>query len=86
MALQDLLNLHAPQKKIGISAERVEQIKPVLRQYIAFWREYPDLFVDFMITGGDPDKKSSFNLYFYQRIMLRVCMRYKYVYGVFPRA
>ena len=86
MALQDLLNLQSPNKKIGISAERVERIKPVLRQYIAFWREYPDLFVDFLLTGGDYDKKLSFNLYFYQRILLRIVMRYKYVYGVFPRA
>lgn len=88
MALQDILNIAAPQKKIGISAERVEQIKPVLRQYIAFWREYPDLFVDFMIAGDDPnhEKKHAFSLYFYQRVLLRVAMRYKYVYGVFPRA
>lgn len=86
MALQDLLGLDNPYKKVGISTERVEKIKPVLRQYIAFWREYPDLFVDFLLTGGDPDKKLTFNLYFYQRILLRIVMRYKYVYGVFPRA
>ena len=50
MALQDLLNLTNAKgnKKIGISEERIEAIKPVARQYIAFWREYPDLFVDFM--------------------------------------
>lgn len=88
MALADVLNIAVPQKKIGISAERVEQIKPVLRQYIAFWREYPDLFVDFMSAGYDPEheRKQTFSLYFYQRILLRIAMRYKYVYGVFPRA
>jgi hypothetical protein len=50
MALQDLMNLSLDknQKKIGISPERIEEIKPVLRNYISFWREYPDLFVDFM--------------------------------------
>jgi len=59
-----------------------------LRQYIAFWREYPDLFVDFMSAGFDPEheRKQTFSLYFYQRILLRIAMRYKYVYGVFPRA
>lgn len=31
MALQDLLNLNSNHKKIGISEERVEAIKPVLR-------------------------------------------------------
>ena len=39
MALQDLLDLSSKRKKIGISPERVEAIKPALRQYIAYWRE-----------------------------------------------
>ena len=88
MALQNLLDLShtKEQKKIGISEERIEAIKPVLRDYIAFWREYPDIFIDFMQTGGDPDRKLTFNLFFYQRVFLRIAMRYKYVYAVFPRA
>lgn len=86
MALQDLLNIQTSQKKIGVSLERIEAIKPILREYIAFWREYPDLFVDFMQTGGDPEKKLTFRLFFYQRVFLRVGMRYKYVYAVYPRA
>lgn len=88
MALQDLLNLsqNGGRNKIGISEERIEAIKPVLRQYIALWREYPDLFVDFMQTGGDPNKKLTFKLFFYQRVFLRVAIRYKYVYAVYPRA
>ena len=53
MALQDLLNLSSTKdkKKIGLSQERVEAIIPVARQYIAFWREYPDIFVDFLVRG-----------------------------------
>lgn len=86
MALQDLLDLSKNQKKIGLSEERIEAIKPQLRQYIAFWREYPDLFVDFLQTGGDPKIETKFKFYFYQRVFLRVAMRYKYVYMVFPRA
>ena len=90
MALADLLNLsfQKEQKKIGLSEERIEAVKPALRNYIAFWREYPDLFVDFMQTGGDPEKaeKLTFRLFFYQRVFLRIAMRYKYVYAVFPRA
>ena len=88
MALQDLIDLSQSkgQKKIGISEERIEAIKPALRDYISFWREYPDLFVDFMQTGGDPNKELTFKLYFYQRCFLRIAMRYKYVYAVFPRA
>lgn len=88
MALENLLNLSYSKnnKKIGISEERIHRIKTPLRSYIAFWREYPDLFVDFMSTGGDPEAKPTFKLLFYQRVFLRVAMRYKYVYAVFPRA
>lgn len=103
MALQDLLKISDNKKKIGISEERIAVIKKPLRQQFAFWRVYPDLFVDFMQTGGKPvylnengqrcyknDKdeevKLTFSLFFYQRVFLRIGMRYKYVYAVFPRA
>ena len=81
MALQDLLNLNQNRKKIGLSEERIRAIIPAARQYISFWREYPDLFVDFM-KGPD----NTFNLFFYQRVFMRAAMRHKYVYAVFPRA
>ena len=87
MALQDLLDLSAKRKKIGISEERINAIKPELRQYIAYWREYPDMFIDFLQMGASgeiPDNGLKF--YFYQRVFLRAAMRYKYVYMVFPRA
>ena len=87
MALQDLLTLSNKQSKIGLSEERIKPIIPCLQQYIAFWREYPDLFIDFLQTGGNgeiPDNGLRF--YFYQRVFLRAAIRYKYVYMVFPRA
>ena len=83
MALSDLLNLKKDIDKIGLSEERVSAIIPVARQYIAFWRWYPDMFVDFMLKQGNPN---NFGLYFYQRVFLRAAMRHKYVYAVFPRA
>ena len=86
MALQDLLNISSSRKKIGLSEERVRAIIPEARKFIAFWREYPDLFVDYLQTGGDPEKKKELKFYFYQRVFLRAAMRYKYVYMVFPRA
>ena len=86
MALQDLLNISSSRKKIGLSEERVRAIIPDARKFIAFWREYPDLFVDYLQTGGDPEKKKELKFYFYQRVFLRAAMRYKYVYMVFPRA
>lgn len=88
MALQDLLTISSEQqrRKVGVSEERIEAIKPILRQYIAYWREYPDMFIDFLQTGCDgkiPDNGLRF--YYYQRVFLRVAIRYKYVYMVFPR-
>jgi hypothetical protein len=47
VSLESIINVSSS-KKIGISKERIEAIIPVMRQYVAFWREYPDLFVDFM--------------------------------------
>ena len=87
MALQDLLDVSAKRKKIGLSEERIEAIKPALRQYIAFWREYPDMFIDFLQTGVEGQiPENGLKFYFYQRVFLRAAMRYKYVYMVFPRA
>lgn len=83
MALQDLLDLSKQRKKIGVSEERIHQIIPEARKYISFWREYPDLFVDFLLQMGNPQ---DFKFYFYQRVFLRVAMRHQYVYAVFPRA
>lgn len=86
MALQDLLNISSSRQKIGISPERIEVIKPVLRQYIAYWREYPDMFVDFLQTGRDGEiPKEGLRFYFYQRVFLRISVRYREVYAVFPR-
>lgn len=86
MALSDLLNLSNSKKKIGLSEERIEKIKPQLRQYIAYWREYPDMFIDFLQDGGNPAVERKLKFFFYQRVFLRAAMRYKYVYMVFPRA
>ena len=87
MALQDILDLGNKTKKIGISDERLEPVKLYIRQYIAYWREYPDMFIDFLQTGADGQvPENGLRFYFYQRVFLRVAMRFKYVYAVFPRA
>ena len=83
MALQDLLDLSQQRKKVGLSEERINAIIPIGRQYIAYWREYPDMFVDYLLEMGNPQ---NFHFYFYQRVFLRIAMRYQYVYAVFPRA
>lgn len=83
MNLQDLLNLSSEKgyKKRELSEERLKKNLPELRRLIAFFREYPDLFVDF-IKG----QNSTFEFLFYQRIYLRIAMRHRYVYATFPRA
>ena len=87
MALADILNLSKDREKIGISEERIRAILPQARLAIAYWREYPDMFVDFMAGKWRAEPvKETLNLFFYQRVFLRIAMRYKYVYAVFPRA
>ena len=83
MALQDLLALSQSRDKIGLSEERINAIIPVARQYISFWREYPDIFIDFLLKNRNPQ---NFKFFFYQRVFLGICMRRQYVYAVFPRA
>ena len=85
MALKNILDisLQKGNKKMGLSEERVKAIVPVAREYIAFWREYPDIFVEFLC--GE-ENKNNFKLYFYQRIFLRAAMRHRYAYATFPRA
>lgn len=84
MALQDLmqLSLSKNSKKQGLSEERILAQKEKIKQYIAYWREYPDMFVDFL-CGSNPE---NFHLFFYQRLFLRAVMRHRYAYATFPRA
>lgn len=83
MSLQALMDLSSSKNmnKRGMSEERLSaQIEP-LRYLISFYRQYPDYLIDFM-KGPD----STFEFYFYQRIVIRIFMRHKYVYATFPRA
>ena len=83
MALANLLELSSSRTngKIGLSEERIKNQIPIVRQYVAYWREYPDMFIEFL-CGSNPE---NFQLYFYQRIFLRAVMRHKYAYATFPR-
>ena len=82
MALSDLTALYDKyESKIGMSEERLKEQLPNLRKLISFFREYPDLFVDFM-----KGEKSTFKFYYYQRVFLRIVMRHRWVYATFPRA
>ena len=82
MSLQSLLEMSSSSGVIkqGVSEERLRKNLTKLRDRISFYREYPDLFID-EIKG--PNCKFKFRLS--QRIFLRIVMRHKYVYAVFPR-
>ena len=83
MTLKELLQLSSNRqyKKQGLSEQRLTKDIDGLRDIIAYFRQYPDIFVDF-IKGKD----STFNFLFYQRIFLRIVMRHRYVFATFPRA
>ena len=83
MSLKKLLDIsesHNNFKKAEVTEERLLNDIDEIRALIAFYREYPDLFVD-DIKGQD----CVFKFRFTQRVFLRIIMRHKYVYAVFPR-
>ena len=84
MALADLMELSLSKggNKIGLSEERILAQIPELTKAFSFYREYPDIFVEFL-CGDNPE---NFKLYFYQRVFLRAVMRHRYAYATFPRA
>lgn len=85
MSLYQLIDktIEHDNSKLGMSQERINQNIDQIRAKVAFFRQYPDLFVDFLLKDNNPN---NFQFYFYQRIFLRSVMRYRYVYATFPRA
>ena len=88
MSLKSLLEISSSRNgelglKQGLSEERAHDQLEHLRNMFSFYREYPDLLVDFMLKDNNPH---NFHFYFYQRIFLRIVMRHRYVYATFPRA
>ena len=83
MTLKELLEISENRdfRKQGISEERLLEDLPKLKKLISYFRQYPDIFIDF-IKGKD----STFKFYLYQRIFLRVVMRHRYAFCTFPRA
>lgn len=68
-------------KGISLTAERIDDNLEAYIDICTKFTAYPDLFID-LITPID----SNFELYFYQRIFLRACLRYRYHYCTAPRA
>ena len=68
-------------KPLVITDDMLKKHERTLIKYLSFFRAYPDIFID-MISAED----CPFNLFFYQRLFLRIVFRYKYVYVTFTRA
>lgn len=62
-------------KGVLITEERIQEHLELYSRYFGLFTAYPDLFIDLITPKGSP-----FELYFFQRIYLRACMRYSYVY------
>ena len=96
MSLANLLEMSASRTnslKQGLSEERIREQLPELRKLVSFFREYPDLFIDYLLHNNEyaeneenPYNPKNFHFYFYQRIFVRIVMRHRYVYATFPRA
>lgn len=64
-----------------ITERRIARFRSLYEKYCNFWSTYPDLFLD-LIKRTD----SHFNLFFYQRLFLRLTMRYGRLFVIAPRA
>lgn len=69
-------------RKVEIDKNKVKNNLEQYQKIIAYWRKYPDKFIDYLCSLN-PD--NSFKFYFFQRMYLRIVMRYKTVYAVFSR-
>lgn len=66
--------------KSATSARSFNEMKGDWRKYCSYFRAYPDRFIDWI----RPDN-CKINLYFYQRLMLRVLFRYQKCFFTFTR-
>lgn len=78
----DFLKRMENTKTKAVTIDRVKDVESELFDYISFWRWYPDLFIDYLVSLTD----SPFKFFFYQRLFLRAAMRHRLFFGTFPRA
>lgn len=88
MALKDILSRvrkktnQAKAQKVEIDKDSVRENLDKYQHIIAYWRKYPDKFVDYLCSLNPGN---TFKFYYFQRIYLRIAMRYRTVYAVFSR-
>lgn len=86
MTIKEILSLNGGDRfqKEEVTEKRITDHIEDYRKYLAFFRWYPDLLLDFFIKASG--ETCNFSLFFYQRVFLRACMRHRYVFCTFPRA
>ena len=77
----DVLLERNDEDNIVITPSYIDSHRQQMEDIVTLFTLYPDYLID-VITPKD----SFFKLFFYQRIFLRVCMRFQEVSGTFPRA
>ena len=69
------------EKGVVITEDFLVKNEELFQRYNQYFMLYPDLFLDTIATKTCPIK-----FYYYQRILLRSMMRYRYFFGTFTRA
>lgn len=85
MSLNSLIDVVQNKDKPQLEEIDKGKIKDNLEAYqkiISYWRIYPDRFVDYLCSLN-PDNK--FKFFYFQRIYLRIAMRYRTTYATFSR-
>lgn len=92
MSLQNLLDLEEKRafEKDDVSEQRLRDCLPHLLDQIAFYRAYPDIFIDDISGYSRWDEAKDgpwkgFKFFYYQRIALRAILRHRKIYVVFSR-
>ena len=69
------------EKGATLSEQRIERHLELYQQYMDFFLNYPDCYLDFLLPTT-----SKFKFKFFQRMFLRACLRYGRVLTIAPRA
>ena len=69
------------EKNVVLTKENVQSNRELIEKYISFFTAYPDILLDLILPA-----ESDFTLFYYQRIFLRSCMRFKFHHCTASRA
>lgn len=71
------------EKGVVLTKSFLDSNQELFTNYLNYWMLYPDAFLD---TIAPKEDAKNFHLFFYQRIALRACIRYRYHFWTATRA